>query len=261
MGMTVAGIQFDIQWNEPEENARLAGALVAQAAGEGAKLAVLPEMFTCGFSLCTGETAKRAHEVGIELLRDCASSHRIWCAGSIPAPSKVGFERPLNSIFIVSPAGEITSYSKTHLFSFGGEGRHYAAGDSWPPTILIEGVRVTPVVCYDLRFPYLFSHSAANTDLFIVVANWPIGRKLHWETLTRARAIESQAALLAVNRIGQGGELLYHGGSVGYDHLGEVAFSLGDAAAIGKMTVDPRDVASWRERFSALADQREGTLR
>lgn len=260
MALTVAAIQFDIQWNDPSKSLARAEGLVSEAAARGAGLIVLPEVFTCGFSLCTGDVARTAFEAGYRFLKESAARHGIWCAGSIPSASEEGFERPYNTVFIVGPAGQELSYSKAHLFSFGKEPTLYKAGQHYAPTVTIEGVRVTPVVCYDMRFPYLFSEAASRTDLFVVVANWPIGRKLHWETLSRARAIESQAALVAVNRTGWGGNLTYHGGSVGYDYQGNTQFLLDDTPGIGQMTVSAEEVAVWRREFSALADRRQHTL-
>lgn len=260
MALTVAAIQFDIQWNDPAKSILVARGLVAEAAAKGAKLIVLPEVFTCGFSLCTGDVAKAAFELGHAFLKESAARYGVWCAGSIPSASVEGFARPFNTLFLVGPNGQEHSYSKTHLFSFGSEPTQYAAGDRRPPTVDIHAVRVTPVICYDMRFPYLFSEAAERTDLFMVVANWPAGRKLHWEALSRARAIENQAALIAVNRTGEGGGLTYHGGSVGYDHQGVTQFLLDDRAGIGMMTVREEEVATWRSQFSALADRREHSL-
>ncbi|NDC39265.1 MAG: carbon-nitrogen family hydrolase [Proteobacteria bacterium] len=260
MALTVAAIQFDIQWNDPTGSLLRASALVAEAVRQGAAVVVLPEVFTCGFSFCTGDLAKAAYEQGRGFLKESAQRFGVWCVGSVPAPSAEGFARPFNTAFVCGPRGQEVSYSKTHLFSFGGEPTKYAAGDRRPPTIEIDGVRVTPVICYDLRFPYLFSEAAHQTDLFLVVANWPAGRKAHWEVLSRARAIENQAAVVAVNRVGQGGGLIYHGGSVGYDHQGNAVFLLDDQAGIGMMTVHPEEIATWRAQFSALADRREQSL-
>ena len=80
-------------------------------------------------------------------------------------------------------------------------------------TVDVEGVRVTPFVCYDLRFPEPFRLAAADTDLFAVVANWPEERREHWRTLLRARAIENLAYVAGVNRVGEGGGLRYAGDS------------------------------------------------
>jgi len=254
MQLNVAAVQFDITWNNPEDNIRKLTPLVAEAA-KVAKLIVLPEMFPCGFSLCTGAAAQLAFEHGVKFLRESAKVHGCWMAGSLPTPGEASFTRPLNSLVIVSPDGAELSYSKIHLFGFGGEAKAYQSG-SKVITVEIEGVRVTPFVCYDIRFPKFFSLAAPETDLFLVVANWPITRRLHWEILAQARAIENQAALLAVNRIGQGGGLEYHGGTRGYSATGEVIFDLGSKAGYGVMQVDGEIIAKYRQSFPVLKDTR-----
>lgn len=255
MSLIVAGIQFDIAWNDPRENTRRLHSLVQEAAHKRADLIVLPEMFSCGFSLCTDDEARAAHDIGLEFLRLMAKEHGCWIGGSMPSPSKTGFTNPLNTMVVVGPDGTQHQYSKTHLFRFGGEGQRYSAGEQ-TITFTIKGVRVTPFVCYDVRFPHLFSKAAPTTDLFLVVANWPVTRRMHWELLTRARAVENQCALLAVNRIGTGGGLEYQGDSRAYSATGEILFELGRSPEVGIIEINPAEIAAYREQFPVLKDRR-----
>ena len=66
-----------------------------------------------------------------------------------------------------------------------------------------RGFRTTLFICYDLRFADLFWDVAEETDLYVVVANWPVARRRHWKTLLAARAIENQAYVVGVNRVGE----------------------------------------------------------
>ena len=96
--------------------------------------------------------------------------------------------------------------AKIHPFTYGGEDRVYTGGERIV-TVAVEGVRVTPFVCYDLRFPEPFRLAAEETDLFAVVANWPEPPREAWRTLLRARAIENLCYVAGVNRVGEGGGL------------------------------------------------------
>lgn len=128
-------------------------------------------------------------------------------------------------------------------------------------TVDVDGVRVTPLVCYDLRFPEPFRVAAADTDLFVLVANWPELRREHWRTLLRARAIENQAYVVGVNRVGDGNNLHYTGDSAAVGPLGETLVEGGDQEGVFLASVDPEVVAKLRGRFPALNDRRPQAYR
>jgi predicted amidohydrolase len=122
----------------------------------------------------------------------------------------------------------------------------------------VEGIRVTPLICYDLRFPEPFRLAAEQTDLFCVPANWPEKRKDPWSTLLRARAMENQAFVLGVNRVGTGGGELHSGNSILLDPVGR---PVGNAPGEGEEgvvlgDVSPKAVARIRGRFSFLRDRK-----
>ena len=111
-------------------------------------------------------------------------------------------------------------------------------------------------VCYDLRFADEFWALAADTDAYLVVANWPAKRRLHWQTLLRARAIENQAYVVGVNRVGSGGGIDYRGDSAIIDPVGEVLASGAGGETVLFADVDPDHVASTRAHFRFLQDRR-----
>ena len=126
---------------------------------------------------------------------------------------------------------EVLRYHKIHPFSYAGEHEHYAGGEALL-SAEVEGVRVTPVICYDLRFPELFRAAADRTDLFVVIANWPEKRAHAWRTLLLARAIENLAFVLGVNRVGTGGGEPHSGDSALVDPYGRLV--AGAALAPGR---------------------------
>ncbi|MBW3608595.1 MAG: carbon-nitrogen family hydrolase, partial [Actinobacteria bacterium] len=86
----------------------------------------------------------------------------------------------------------------------------------------VEGVRVTPFICYDLRFADEFWDTAARTDCYVIPANWPDTRRAHWTALLQGRAVENQAYVVGCNRVGDGGKLHYTGDSRIIDPMGEI---------------------------------------
>jgi len=164
--------------------------------------------------------------------------------------------RPVNRLVIAGPNGELHRYDKIHPFSFAGEHDHYAAGSSFL-TVDVEGVRVTGFVCYDLRFADEWWAVARDTDCYAVVANWPASRRHHWRSLLMARAIENQAYVVGVNRVGvDGNGLEYAGDSMVIDPMGEVLASGAGGETIVLADVDSSVVADVRARLPFLADRR-----
>ena len=255
--MKIALLQLDIAWEDVAENHRRAAKLLSEAAAGGARLALLPEMFCTGFSMDAGRIAQPPGGPSEAFLREQAKTRDLWILASIP---ESGDPAPRNMALLVSPDGSVTRYAKIHPFSYAGEHRSYAAGDR-VVTAEIEGARVTPFVCYDLRFPEPFRTAAADTDVYAIVANWPDQRREHWRTLLRARAIENQAYVLGVNRVGDGGRLHYAGDSAAIDPLGEILAEGDDRERVLFADVNPEAVGNLRSRFPALDDRRPEAYR
>ena len=255
--LIVAAVQHDIAWEDAEANIAARSADAAAAAEAGADMVVFSEMFTTGFSMAAARLAEAPDGPTTAFLTDTAVRHGLWTAGSVPERTP-GYERPTNRFVLAGPDGQLHRYSKMRPFSLGGEHEHYSAGAE-RVTVNVAGVRVTPFVCYDLRFADLFWDAAADTDCFVVVANWPVARHSHWTTLLRARAIENQAYVVGVNRVGTDGNgLLYSGGSAVLDPTGVDLASAGDTAVTLVAPIDTAVVTDARKRFPFLADRRPG---
>jgi predicted amidohydrolase len=253
----VALLQMDLAWEDVAENHRRASGLLAQAAAGGARLALLPEMFSTGFSMDSKRIAQPPGGASETFLREEAKRLGIWILASVP---EAGEPAPRNMALLVGPDGSVIRYAKIHPFSYAGEHRVYAAGDR-VVTAEIEGVRVTPFVCYDLRFPEPFRLAAPETDLFAVVANWPEARREAWRTLLRARAIENLCFVAGVNRAGEGGGLRYAGDSALISPWGEVLAEAGPGETVLVGDVEPAAVRDARAKFPALADRRPEAYR
>ena len=251
--MKVAAVQHDIVWEDAEATRAHVAPLIASAASSGARLVLLTEMFPVGFTMDAARVAEPVDGPSTEFLVTQAALHDVWLGGSLPEASPDG-ELPANQFVLASPTGSVSRYAKRHPFSFGGEHEHYRAGSS-TITVDVDGVRVTPFVCYDLRFADVFWDVAADTDLYVVVANWPDARRHHWQALLLARAIENQAYVAGVNRVGTGGGLTYAGDSVIVDPMGTVLAHAGATESVICAEVDPAVVTDVRARFPFLADR------
>lgn len=253
--MKIAGVQMDISWENPDRNFVRARAAVSEAVARGADLVVLPEMFATGFSM----RAERIAPLGPDVLAwvsETASAAGVWIAAGVAVPAPDETRRPRNTCVLVDREGQRRlSFEKLHPFSLVGEEELYDAGSELF-TVDVEGLRVTPLICYDLRFPEPFRAAAAATDLFLVIANWPTRRGEAWRTLLQARAIENQCFVLGVNRVGVAEGIPHRGDSALIDPWGAYRMSLVDREGLVEGEVDPDDVRAAREKFGFLADRR-----
>lgn len=252
--MKVAAIQHDIVWEDAPANFTRLEPMVATAASAQCRLVLLSEMYSVGFSLDVARIAERADGPSTAFLVDSAREFGLWIGGSVPTVVS-GSDRPVNRFVLAGPAGELATYDKIHPFTYAGEDRHYSAGSTFT-TVDVEGLRVSLFVCYDLRFGDEFWALAPATDCYLVPANWPESRRSHWQALLRSRAIENQAYVLGVNRVGEGGGLAYSGDSMLVDPMGEVLVSGSRTESVLIADVDPAEVARVRDRFPFLRDRR-----
>jgi predicted amidohydrolase len=254
--MKIALAQTQIIWNSPEENIENCQSFLEKAHAVGTTLLVFPEMFNTGFSFPVGELANQAESLGHSFLEESARQTGMYVAASMPKIVPPD-SRPFNTLYLYGPEGYVGEYSKIHLISALGEDQVYQGGNK-PFTVQIDEFRVSFFICYDLRFPYLFSSLAEQTDLFVVVANWPASRQAHWETLLAARAIENQAYVAGVNRCGEGGGLNFAGGSKIISPLGEVIASAQAEQQLLIQELDIDGVHNWRSDFKCLQDRMMG---
>jgi predicted amidohydrolase len=254
----VAAVQHDIVWTDREANFAHLAPMIAAAAGAGAGLVLLTETFSTGFAVDVPDLGEPEGGPSSQFLVDQAAEHGIWVGGScpeVPSDAPADDQRPYNSFVLAGPDGTVHRYRKIHPFSYGGEEKHFRAGSELI-TVDIAGLRVSPLVCYDLRFADEFWQLATETDLYLVPANWPEKRRLHWTALLQARAIENQAYVVGVNRVGEGGGLRYSGDSRIVDPTGELLATAAQTESILLADVSADRVSQVRGQFRFLADRR-----
>jgi predicted amidohydrolase len=258
--MRIACVQHDIVWCDREANFAHLAPLISSAAGTGARLVLLTETFSTGFA--NGERiAEPTNGPSATFLVEAAARNGCWVGGSCAeVPDDAGGAgdadpRPANTFVLAGPDGTVHRYRKIHPFTYAGEHEHVRPGSELV-TVDVEGVRCSLFVCYDLRFADEFWQLAPSTDAYLVVANWPASRRHHWQSLLTARAIENQAYVAAVNRVGSGGGLDYCGDSRIVDPLGETLASAAHTESIVIADIDPATVHDVRTRFPFLQDRR-----
>ena len=252
--LNVAAVQYDIVWFDRNANFERTRPLIAGAAASGAQLVLLPETFSTGFGFTRPGIAEPENGPSATFLVEQAAEHGVWVGGSCPEVSP-GANRPSNVFVLAGPDGTTHRYKKIHPFSHSGEHEHVLAGDQLV-TIRIDGVRLTLFICYDLRFADEFWATGPTTDAFLVVANWPAKRRHQWQTMLRARAIENQAYVVGVNRVGTDPKLSYTGDSVVVDPFGEVLAEAGDGERTISAEVSSERLESIRGHYRFLSDRR-----
>jgi predicted amidohydrolase len=243
-------VQQPIAWHDGAANRAHFSAVIAPLAAE-TDLVLLPEMFTTGFTMKPDQHAESGGETREWLLQQ-ARLLDAAVGGSIAVNDQGRF---FNRFLLSMPDGVVHQYDKRHLFRMGGEHRHYSAGDR-ARVVEWRGMRICPLVCYDLRFP-VWSRRRADLeyDLLTYSANWPAVRRYAWSTLLRARAIENQAFVAGVNRVGEDGLGTPHAGdSVVVDFAGAPLADLADRAGVVTASLDPAALRAWREKFPAHLD-------
>jgi predicted amidohydrolase len=255
-------VQHDIVWEDRAANLARLAPQVARAAAAGAELVLLSETFSTGFSMTPG-IGEPEGGPSSAFLREQAAEHGVWVAGSCPEiAADVGGAGggtpalPFNSFVLAGPDGTVHRYRKLHPFTHGGEHERFRAGEG-PLTVEIGGLRITPFICYDLRFADVFWRAAPTTDVYLVTANWPAARRLHWQTLLQARAIENQAYVVGCNRVGVAGDGTEHAGdSRIVSPMGELLATAAGVETIVLADVDAAEVAATRDRLRFLPDRR-----
>ena len=188
---------------------------------EKTDLIILPEMFTTGFSMNASKLAQNINGSSIKWLKKNSKQINADIVGSIIFKSNDLF---FNRLLWAKPDGRLFTYDKKHLFRFAGEEKVYSAGVG-NITVELNGWKIRPFICYDLRFPAWTRNINNQYDIAVFIANWPEKRSMHWKSLLQARAIENQCYVLGVNRVGvDGNGLFYSGDSSVIDPLGNIIF-------------------------------------
>ena len=245
--MKVGLFQYDMSWEDKALNKAKITSILDEYKGENPDWTIFPEMTLSGFSMNPDNTSLSDED--IDFFRLIAKSKGCYVSFG-------GVKNLKNILFTVDKNGEIISeYSKIHLFSYGDETANYESGTE-QKVFDVEGTKVLPSICYDLRFTYMFWDQAKKAEVFFVIASWPASRREHWMTLLKARAIENQAYVIGVNRIGRDNNLEYAGDSLLIDPLGKEIVNCGTKEGLFFGLVDRTIVESVRGKFPFIKDRK-----
>jgi predicted amidohydrolase len=208
-------IQTDPAWENPSANLKLPPDVSGKIPEGG--IVVLPEMFSTGYTMNTALAEKHPGPAALWLLENAARYKAVF-TGSVMVQEG---DRFFNRFYWAAPDGNLAWYDKKHLFTLAGEEKVFSRG-SEQVIISWQGWQVALFVCYDLRFPvWCRRRPDFNYDLALFVASWPDRRGYAWRQLLKARAIENQAYVAAVNRCGlDGNGVLHAGDSMVIDYAG-----------------------------------------
>ncbi len=248
-----AAIQFNVKQGDVDANLAYVREALARVAGQGANLAVLPEMWSSGFAYKNlNELALRTEGIVEELL-ELSARHKLVIVGSMPEPNG---DKVFNTIYVIDNGTLAGVYRKIHLFSLLGEDRAFSGGDSWLLADTSIG-KVGVIICYDLRFPELSRRLAIEgAQVICVPAQWPKPRQEHWRTLLRARAIENQLFVVACNACGIIGKLDFFGMSMIIDPKGELLAEAGECEGEIIAPLDMQAMNDWRAQIPCFNDRK-----
>ena len=247
--LIISGIQFDIVWEDKAANIKKLESLLKDIP-TGTDIVLFPEMFTTGFSMNSAKLAESMTGNSVLWMKETAKVLNKVIAGSLIIFDN---DKYRNRFLWVEPGGNVLFYDKKHSFSPGGESDHYTNGTK-RVVFDYKGWKVFPSICYDLRFPYWLKNDL-NYDILLNVANWPKIRAEHWKTFLRSRAIENQAYVFGVNRIGiDDREIVYSGDSSSYDFDGNFLSGLGDIEGIASASFSKESLSEYRRKYPFLRD-------
>ena len=249
--LKISIVQTDIAWENKQENLRMLREKLHALRGT-TEIVVLPEMFSTGFTMKSRELAEPVSGITVRILKELAADFQLALCGSFICSERSNY---YNRAFFITPEGEEFYYDKRHLFRMGNEAEYFSSGNN-KLIISYRGWNICLLVCYDLRFPVWSRNVNNEYDLLIYVASWPQARRLAWDTLLCARALEYMCYVCGVNRIGvDGNKLIYNGGSVVFSAKGEVLASVPDGEeGIETVSLSLISLQQLRDKFPVWKD-------
>lgn len=246
--LRISLVQSNLYWEDIDKNLQQFSELTEDVQTD---VLVLPEMFTTGFTNASEKMAVPMDSTPVEWMKDLSKKLDALVIGSMII---VEDEKYYNRLIAAFSDGSIQTYNKRHLFSLVNENDFYTAGTE-KTIVHYKNWKISPLVCYDLRFP-AWCRNTEMEEVLIFVANWPEKRQKHWNLLLNARAIENQSYVIGVNRIGEDGNGIPHNGmSAGYDFWGNEIVLAKDLQGVFTVELSKKNLKEHRERFGFWKDR------
>ncbi|AYJ40794.1 carbon-nitrogen family hydrolase [Lactiplantibacillus pentosus] len=254
--MRVALAQLDIQFGDPDANYQQVEVAIQRAAEQTVDVIVLPEMWNTGYALTRlNVVADDDGQRTRQLLSKLARRFRVNIVGGSVAVARDGHY--YNEMLVIDRHGQLVSqYDKVHRFGLMAEDRYITAGAT-ENVFELDDVAAMGVICYDIRFPeWLRKQAAQGPRVIFVSAEWPTQRQMQWRLLLQARAIENQAFVVAVNRVGSDPDNQFGGQSLVIDPLGDLLAIGGAHPQLITATLDLAQVERVRGQIPVFEDRR-----
>jgi len=253
--LKIALVQSTQFWEDKQANLKHFEGLL-NSLDQQTDILIFPEMFHTGFTMNAANMAEQMNGLGVRWLSSVAAEKNAAVVASLIIEEKGSY---YNRMLFVEPDGKIHSYNKRKLFTLAKEDHHYSAG-SKNTIVHYKEWKFLLQVCYDLRFPEVarnkIEHDVFDYDVLLYVANWPKKRATHWQILLKARAIENQCYVAAVNRVGKdANDLAYSGNSCLIDPLGETITEAIEEEKVAYATIEKKKLKQVREKLPFLKDQ------
>lgn len=254
--LKILGLQTELAWENPAKNRELLEVKIINHAA-GHDLVILPETFTTGFPVVPEKFAEKEDGKTMQWMAVLASKAQTTITGSF----LMNFDgKYANTLVWMRPDQTYELYQKRHVFRMGGEHEHIQPGEK-QLIVELNGWKIKPMICYDLRFPVwcknrLDKDGKFEYDFAFFVANWPEVRNYPWNMLLIARAIENQAYVAGINRVGYDiNGILYSGNSAIIDPKGKVLAN-GEEGKERALSVNlsARELKTFREQFNVGLD-------
>ncbi len=248
--LNITIIQSNLIWEDIESNISVFDEKI-DSIGKKTDIIVLPEMFTTGFSMNAKNLAQEMDGISVAWLKDKSRSKEVDITGSMIIKEDGKY---FNRLLWAKPDGTLLHYDKKHLFRMTGEEKVYSEGEE-KLTVELNGWKIRPFICYDLRFPCWTRNFNKAYDVAVFIANWPEARSYHWEILLLARAIENQCYIIGVNRVGKDGNgYNYIGSSSVIDPAGNILFRKQNKEFIHTAKLSYSVLQEYRKSFPAWMD-------
>ncbi|MEM6284411.1 MAG: carbon-nitrogen family hydrolase [Chloroflexota bacterium] len=253
--LSISLAQMNIALGDVQRNTTSMQRMVADAARRGSHLVLLPELWSTGYDWVNyRDLAVPVNGGMFSEMSTVAQKAKISVFGSMLEKRANQFSN--TGAFVAANGRTMGLYRKIHLFRLFNEDRYLQAGSSWLTMDLPWGATST-AICYDLRFPEMFRRMAdEGAQLILLVAEWPLVRIEHWRTLIRARAIENQVFIAAVNACGETGDTVFGGHSMIVDPWGKIVVEGGEEPMVITGEIEMDAVREAREAMTILQDRR-----
>lgn len=259
--MKFALISLDQCWEDKETNQERV-LNIMKVLPNDINLVIFPEMTLTGYTLNTALAEQEESSPSIIFFTQLAQKYNVAIIFGLAIQRTNGVYN--DCLFINEEGAILQTYQKIHPFSFAKENEHYQSGQNLASvTYFKHNLGLT--ICYDLRFPEVYTALAQSNDIIINIANWPAKRFDHWYTLLKARAIENQTSIIAVNRIGSDGNKMdYKESSYFFNANGEEqtplfvrpVFDKNKPCAVMKIFANTDFDTTFKQRFNTVQDRK-----